>query len=116
MRKITVLLVVAFLVVSALVIVGCGNGTNEKTVTTKTATTTPTSSDDSEKPSMENIIGDVTGKKALIFDDEVASGGSLIEASEMLEKNGVTEIIAFCVHGVLSGNAKDALHESFTAN
>ncbi|MGM0442591.1 MAG: ribose-phosphate diphosphokinase [Fibrobacterota bacterium] len=69
-------------------------------------------SDDSESPVMENIIGDVEGKKAFIFDDEVASGGSLIEAAEMLEKNGVTEIIALCVHGVLSSNAKERILNS----
>jgi len=61
---------------------------------------------------MENIIGDVEGKKAFIFDDEVASGGSLIEAAEVLVKNGATDIIAFCVHGVLSGNAKERILNS----
>ena len=69
-------------------------------------------SDDSECPVMENIIGDVDGKKALIFDDEVASAGSLIEAAEVLEKFGAEEIVAFCVHGVLSGNAIDRIMKS----
>jgi ribose-phosphate pyrophosphokinase len=69
-------------------------------------------SDDSEAPVMENIIGDVTGKRAFIFDDEVASGGSLIEAAELLEKNGVTDIVALCVHGVLSGNARQRILDS----
>ncbi len=69
-------------------------------------------SDDSESPVMENVIGDVKGKKALIFDDEVASAGSLIEAAEVLEKNGAKEIVAFCVHGVLSGHAIERLLNS----
>lgn len=69
-------------------------------------------SDDKEAPSMENIIGDVEGKRAFIFDDEVASGGSLIEAAEMLKKNGATEIFALCVHGVLSGNSKERILNS----
>lgn len=69
-------------------------------------------SDDTESPVMENIIGDVEGKKALIFDDEVASAGSLIEASEALLRNGAKEIIAFCVHGVLSGHAIERLSKS----
>ena len=73
-------------------------------------------SDDNEKPSMENIIGDVKGKDAFIFDDEVASGGSLIEAAEMLEKNGAKNIYAFCVHGVLSGNAKERIQNSVIKN
>ncbi|QEN04368.1 ribose-phosphate pyrophosphokinase [Thiospirochaeta perfilievii] len=69
-------------------------------------------SDDSESPVMENIIGDVKGKKALIFDDEVASAGSLVEAAEVLEKFGAREIVAFCVHGVLSGKAIDRINSS----
>ncbi len=68
--------------------------------------------DDSETPLMENIIGDVKGKKAIIFDDEVASAGSLIEAAELLEKNGASEIVAYCVHGVLSGHAIERLEKS----
>ncbi|MGL1892517.1 MAG: ribose-phosphate pyrophosphokinase [Spirochaetaceae bacterium] len=68
--------------------------------------------DDSESPVMENIIGEVDGKKALIFDDEVASAGSLVEAAEVLEKFGAKEIVAFCVHGVLSGKAIERLTKS----
>ncbi len=68
--------------------------------------------DDSESPVIENVIGDVKGKKALIFDDEVASGGSLIEVSHALEKYGVKEITACCVHGVLSGKAVDRIQKS----
>lgn len=68
--------------------------------------------DDSESPIMENIIGDVKGKKAIIFDDEVASAGSLLEAAEVLEKFGADEIIAYCVHGVLSGKAVERLMKS----
>ena len=68
--------------------------------------------DHSESPSIENVIGDVKGKSAIIFDDEVASGGSLIEVAEALERNGVTSIIACCVHGVLSGNAVERINNS----
>ena len=68
--------------------------------------------DDSECAEMDNIIGDVQGKRAFIFDDEVASGGSLIEAAAMLEKNGVKDIQAYCVHGVLSGKAVERIANS----
>ncbi len=68
--------------------------------------------DDSESPSIENVIGNVKGKNAIIFDDEVASGGSLIEVAEALEKNGVKEITACCVHGVLSGHAVKKIQDS----
>jgi len=68
--------------------------------------------DDSETAEMDNIIGDVKGKRAFIFDDEVASGGSLIEAAALLEKNGVKDIQAYCVHGVLSGKAMERIANS----
>lgn len=69
-------------------------------------------SDDSESPVIQHVIGNVKGKKALIFDDEVASGGSIIEVVEALESRGVEEITACCVHGVLSGNAVEKLQNS----
>jgi len=72
--------------------------------------------DDTESPVIENIIGDVEGKKAIIFDDEVASGGSLIEAAEALERHGVEEVTACCVHGVLSGSAIKRIQESNIKN
>jgi ribose-phosphate pyrophosphokinase len=68
--------------------------------------------DDSETAEMDNVIGDVKDKRAFIFDDEVASGGSLVEAAALLEKNGVKAIQAYCVHGVLSGNAKERIIDS----
>lgn len=69
-------------------------------------------SDDSESPEIQNVIGEVEGKKALIFDDEVASGASLIEVANALTDRGVTEITACCVHGVLSGKAVDRIQNS----
>jgi len=71
--------------------------------------------DDSEKPAIENVIGDVKGKRAIIFDDEIASGGSIIEVVSALERLGVREIQACCVHGVLSGHAVERLRASSLA-
>ena len=68
--------------------------------------------DDSETPEIQNIIGEVKGKKALIFDDEVASGGSLIEVAKALEEHGAEEITACCVHAVLSGKAVERIQNS----
>ncbi len=68
--------------------------------------------DDSETPHIQNIIGEVRGKKALIFDDEVASGGSLIEVAKALEEHGAEEITACCVHAVLSGKAVERIQNS----
>jgi ribose-phosphate pyrophosphokinase len=68
--------------------------------------------DDSEQPAIVNVIGEVKGKHALIFDDEVASAGSICEAARALTDLGVLEIQACCVHGVLSGNAIERIKSS----
>jgi ribose-phosphate pyrophosphokinase len=69
-------------------------------------------SDDSESPEIHHVIGDVKGKCALIFDDEIASGASILEVIVALERLGVREIKACCVHAVLSGNAPERLRNS----
>jgi len=71
--------------------------------------------DDSEKPMIHHVIGEVKGKKALIFDDEIATGGSILEVVKALESMGVKEIEAACVHAVLSGNAVERLNKSALA-
>lgn len=69
-------------------------------------------SDDNEKPTIHTVIGDVKGKRALIFDDEVASGGSLLEVTKALHNLGVKQVQACCVHGVLSGTAIERIKAS----
>ena len=69
-------------------------------------------SDDKEAPMIHHVIGEVKGKKALIFDDEIASGNSILEVVKALENLGVTEIQACAVHAVLSGSAVQKLRDS----
>lgn len=52
-----------------------------------------------------NVIGDVAGKIALTFDDEIDTGGSLGAAVNALLKAGATEVYACCTHPVLSDDA-----------
>ena len=52
-----------------------------------------------------NIIGDVSGKDCLLFDDIVDSGGTLCNAADALLANGATSVTAYITHGVLSGGA-----------
>lgn len=68
--------------------------------------------DDSESPVIQNVIGDVKGKRALIFDDEIASGGSIVQVVTALRNYGVEEITACCVHGILSGKAVHRIQDS----
>ena len=67
---------------------------------------------DDEKAEIQNIIGDIEGKDALLFDDEVLTGGSMMEAIKILKKKGVRRIMAGCTHGVFSGNALERIDES----
>lgn len=68
--------------------------------------------DDSEAPVIQNVIGEVKGKNAIIFDDEIASGGSILEVIKALEQCGVKDISACCVHGVLCGKAIERISTS----
>ncbi len=52
-----------------------------------------------------NIIGNVEGKFCILHDDMVDSGGTLCNAAAALKANGATEVVAYCTHGVLSGEA-----------
>ena len=52
-----------------------------------------------------NIIGDVEGRRCILFDDIVDSGGTLVNAAKALIDRGATEVSAYISHGVLSGPA-----------
>jgi len=52
-----------------------------------------------------NIIGDVEGRRCILFDDIVDSGGTLVNAAQALMDKGATEVSAYISHGVLSGPA-----------
>lgn len=58
------------------------------------------------------IIGDVSGKTAILFDDMIDTGGSVMHGAEALLKRGAAEVYAACSHGVLSGGAPEHLAAS----
>lgn len=68
--------------------------------------------DDSERPKAAHLIGDVKGMHAIIVDDEVATGGTLIEAARFLEERGAASVSAAFSHAVLSGSAVERLNAS----
>lgn len=59
-----------------------------------------------------NVIGDVKGKNAIIFDDEVDTGGSISETIEILTREGAKDIYVGCTHGVLSGPAIERIKKA----
>jgi len=64
---------------------------------------------DDEVTRAVNLIGDVRGKIALIVDDEVASGGTLVEAARFVLERGAAAVEACAVHAVLSGKAVERI-------
>jgi ribose-phosphate pyrophosphokinase len=61
--------------------------------------------------SME-LVGDVTGKNVIIFDDLADTVGTMKKAADLIMKNGALSVRAVATHGVLSGPAMDNLMNS----
>jgi ribose-phosphate pyrophosphokinase len=59
-----------------------------------------------------HVIGDVTGRDAVLLDDMADTAGTLVKASLALQNAGAREIYACCTHPVLSGQAIEKLNES----
>jgi len=59
-----------------------------------------------------NIIGDVEGKSAVMVDDMVDTAGTLCTAATALKDHGAIQVVAYCVHPVLSGPAIDNINSS----
>ena len=59
-----------------------------------------------------SVIGNVSGKYALLLDDMVDTAGTLCSAADMLIKAGAKEVHAYCTHAVLSGPAIERISDS----
>ncbi len=59
-----------------------------------------------------HLIGDVTGKTAVIVDDMIDTAGTLTQAVDSLLKNGAKQVFALATHAVFSGPAISRLIES----
>jgi ribose-phosphate pyrophosphokinase len=55
------------------------------------------------------IIGDVTNRDVVLVDDEIDSGGSMVQAVNLVHKYGARNIYLVFVHAVLSGAATERL-------
>jgi len=56
-----------------------------------------------------NLIGNVSGKTVLMFDDMISTAGTIVEAAKLVRERGAKQVIAAATHGVFVGPALDRL-------
>ena len=59
-----------------------------------------------------SMSGEVSGDTAIIIDDVISTGGTIIESANALKKKGVKKIIVCATHGVFAGDAIKNLENS----
>jgi ribose-phosphate pyrophosphokinase len=70
--------------------------------------------DNNDRTEILNVIGEVKGKVALTFDDEILTGGTVINAAKALINAGVTEVYCCATHPVFSKEAPERIaHSNF---
>lgn len=62
-----------------------------------------------DKVVIDAIVGDVHGKRAIVLDDEIATGGSIVEIVERLGDFGCDDVSVACTHGLFAGQAVEKL-------
>ncbi len=68
--------------------------------------------DKRDKMEVLSISGEVSGDTAIIIDDVISTGGTIIESAQALKAKGVKKIIACATHGVFAGDGIKKLENS----
>lgn len=58
------------------------------------------------------FIGDVRGREAIVFEDEIATGSTLLAAADVLHQQGASAIYVCATHAPFADNALQRLQES----
>lgn len=61
---------------------------------------------------MVEMVGDVDGKTAVIVDDMISTGGTLVEGARLLQERGAARILVCATHGIFAGDAIDMIERS----
>lgn len=67
---------------------------------------------EANKAEIMHIIGDVSGKVAILVDDIVDTAGTITKSAQALMEHGAERVLACCTHPVLSGPAIERIEES----
>lgn len=59
-----------------------------------------------------SMSGEVKGDTAIIIDDVISTGGTIIESAKALKEKGAKKIIVCATHAVFAGNAVEKLESS----
>jgi ribose-phosphate pyrophosphokinase len=65
-----------------------------------------------QDPAETSIVGDVAGKVAIVVDDLVDTGDTLLQAARALVAEGASRVFAYATHAVLSGSAVSRIDAS----
>lgn len=60
---------------------------------------------------IDAIVGDVAGRRAIVLDDEIATGGSIVELLDKLAELGCRQAAVACTHGLFVGKAVERLRD-----
>jgi len=61
---------------------------------------------------VSEVVGDLRGKAAIIIDDMISTGGTLVKAAEAILERGATEVITCATHGIFAASAAQKLNDS----
>jgi ribose-phosphate pyrophosphokinase len=59
-----------------------------------------------------DIVGDVSGKVAVVVDDMISTGGTLAKAASAIKARGATQVYTLATHGIFAGDAVEVLEQS----
>lgn len=68
--------------------------------------------DERDKMEVLSMSGEVRGDTAIIIDDVISTGGTIVDSANALKNKGVNRIIVCATHGVFAGDAIKNLEES----